>query len=124
MWRLRIKSFFMMMAYALWEVIESGNSWVSKPTEKVNDDGTKSMIMTVPVTNDAKLKMKNDNKARSVLLMALPYEHQITFDQYADAKSMFIAIEAQFGGDAGTRRTKKTLLKQSYTRPKNLSDNS
>ncbi|KAL6582393.1 hypothetical protein OROMI_006407 [Orobanche minor] len=114
MWRLRIKSFFMMMDYALWEVIESGNSWVSQPSEKVNDDGTKSMIMTVPVTSDEKLKMKNDNKTRSVMLMALPYEHQITFDQYADAKSMFIAIEARFGGNAATRRTQKTLLKQNY----------
>ncbi|KAL6519092.1 hypothetical protein OROGR_018412 [Orobanche gracilis] len=94
MWRLRIKSFFMMMDYALWEVIESGNSWISQPTEKINEDGTKSTIMTVPVTNEEKPKMKNDNKARSVLLMALPYEHQITFDQYADAKSMFKAIEA------------------------------
>ncbi|KAL6507601.1 hypothetical protein OROGR_023796 [Orobanche gracilis] len=107
MWKLRIKSFFMMMDYALWEVIESGNSWVSQPTEKVHDDGTKSMIMTVPVTNEEKLKIKNDNKARSVLLMALPYEHHITFDQYADAKSMFKATEARFGGNASTRRTQK-----------------
>ncbi|KAL6526740.1 hypothetical protein OROGR_015830 [Orobanche gracilis] len=114
MLRLRIKSSFMMMDYALWEVIESGNSWVSQPTEKVHDDGTKSMIMIVPVTNKEKLKMKNDNKARSVLMMARPYEHQITFDQYADAKSMFKAIEARFGGNATTRRTQKTLLKQSY----------
>ncbi|KAL6551370.1 hypothetical protein OROMI_021858 [Orobanche minor] len=114
MWKLRIKSFFMMMDYALREVIEAGNSWVSKPTEEVNEDGSKSMIMTVPVTSEEMLKMKNDNKARSVLLMALPYEHQITFDQYADAKSMFKAIEALFGGNAATRRTQKTLLKQIY----------
>ncbi|KAL6576949.1 hypothetical protein OROMI_011225 [Orobanche minor] len=114
MWKLRIKSFFMMMDYALWEVIEAGNSWVSKPTEEVNEDGSKSTIMIVPVTNEEKLKMKNDNKARSVLLMALPYEHQITFDQYADAKSMFKSIDARFGGNPATRRTQKTLLKQNY----------
>ncbi|KAL6544085.1 hypothetical protein OROGR_010582 [Orobanche gracilis] len=114
MWKLRIKSFFMMMDYALWEVIEAGNSWVAKQTEEINTDGSKSMIMSVPVTNEEKLKLKNDNKARSVLLMALPYEHQITFDQYADAKSMFKAIEARFGGNVVIRRTQKTLLKQSY----------
>ncbi|KAL6569113.1 hypothetical protein OROHE_003394 [Orobanche hederae] len=114
MWKLRIKSFFMMMDYALWEVIEAGNSWVAKQTEEINPDGSKPMIMSVPITNEEKLKLKNDNKARSVLLMALPYEHQITFDQYADAKSMFKAIEARFGGNAATRRTQKTLMKQSY----------
>ncbi|KAL6544035.1 hypothetical protein OROGR_010533 [Orobanche gracilis] len=114
MWKLRIKSFFMMMDYALWEVIEAGNSWIAKQTEEINADGSKSMIMSVPVTNEEKLKLKNDNKARSVLLMDLPYEHQITFDQYADAKSMFKAIEAQFGGNVATIRTQKTLLKQSF----------
>ncbi|KAL6551323.1 hypothetical protein OROMI_021811 [Orobanche minor] len=73
MWRLRIKSFFMMMDYALWEVIESGNLWVSQPSDKVNDDDTKSTIMTVPVTSDEKLKMKNDNKARSVHVVETEY---------------------------------------------------
>ncbi|KAL6542564.1 hypothetical protein OROMI_024166 [Orobanche minor] len=114
MWKLRIKSFFMMMDYALWEVIEAGNSWVAKQTEEINPDGSKSIIMSIPITNEEKVKLKNDNKARSVQLMALPYEHQITFDQYVDAKSMFKAIEACFGGNAATRRTQKTLLKQSY----------
>ncbi|GJX37995.1 ribonuclease H-like domain-containing protein [Tanacetum coccineum] len=43
--------------------------------------------------------------------MALPNEHQLTFSQYPDAKSMFAAIETRFGGNAAT---KKTLLKQQY----------
>ncbi|KAL6579569.1 hypothetical protein OROMI_009785 [Orobanche minor] len=114
MWKLRIKSFFMMMDYALWEVIEAGNSWVAKQTEEVNPDGSKSMTMSVPVTSEEKLKLKNDKKAISVFMVALPYEHQITFDQYADAKSMFKSIEARFGRNAATRRTQKTVLKQSY----------
>ncbi|GJY62943.1 putative ribonuclease H-like domain-containing protein [Tanacetum coccineum] len=36
-------------------------------------------------------------KARGLLLMALPNEHQLTFSQYPDAKSMFAAIETRFG---------------------------
>ncbi|GJY65353.1 putative ribonuclease H-like domain-containing protein [Tanacetum coccineum] len=40
---------------------------------------------------------KNDVKARSLLLMSLPNEHQLTFDQYEDAQSMFVAIKARFG---------------------------
>ncbi|GJY78937.1 putative ribonuclease H-like domain-containing protein [Tanacetum coccineum] len=42
-------------------------------------------------------KKKNDVKARGFLLMALPNEHQLTFSQYPDAKSMFAAIETRFG---------------------------
>ncbi|GJT69547.1 ribonuclease H-like domain-containing protein [Tanacetum coccineum] len=35
--------------------------------------------MSVPVTAEEKTNMKNDVKARSLLLMALPNEHQLTF---------------------------------------------
>ncbi|GJT88381.1 putative ribonuclease H-like domain-containing protein [Tanacetum coccineum] len=55
-----------------------------------------------------------DVKARSLLLMALPNEHQLTFNQYADAQSMFIAIKARFGGNDATKKTQKALLKQQY----------
>ncbi|GJT84874.1 putative ribonuclease H-like domain-containing protein [Tanacetum coccineum] len=46
---------------------------------------------------EAKTNTKNDVKARGLLLMALPNEHQLTFNQYPDAKSMFAAIETRFG---------------------------
>ncbi|GKC90975.1 hypothetical protein Tco_1151624 [Tanacetum coccineum] len=34
--------------------------------------------------------------------------------QYPDAKSMFAAIETRFRGNAATKKTQKTLLKQQY----------
>ncbi|GJW02866.1 putative ribonuclease H-like domain-containing protein [Tanacetum coccineum] len=49
-----------------------------------------------------------------MILMALPNEHQLTFSQYPNAKSMFAAIETRFGGNAATKKTQKTLLKQQY----------
>ncbi|GJS70414.1 putative ribonuclease H-like domain-containing protein [Tanacetum coccineum] len=49
-----------------------------------------------------------------VVLMALPNEHQLTFSQYNDAKTMFAAIETRFGGNKATKKTQKTLLKQQY----------
>ncbi|GJU34808.1 hypothetical protein Tco_1183162 [Tanacetum coccineum] len=85
----RIKQYFQIQDYALWEVIEYGNSWVPIP-------------ITAP------------ESARSLLLMALPNEHQLTFNQYADAQSMFIAIKARFGGNDATKKTQKALLKQQY----------
>ncbi|GJT20733.1 putative ribonuclease H-like domain-containing protein [Tanacetum coccineum] len=55
---------------------------------------------------------KNDVKARSMLLMALPNEHLLTFNQYKDAKTLFNAIQARFSGNDATKKTQKTLLKQ------------
>nr|GEV61775.1 hypothetical protein [Tanacetum cinerariifolium] len=66
------------------------------------------------VTTEKKIKKKNDVKARSMLLMVLPNEHLMTFNQYKDAKSLFVAIEIRVGGNEATKKTQKTLLKQMY----------
>ncbi|GKC52045.1 hypothetical protein Tco_1074790, partial [Tanacetum coccineum] len=96
MWVIRIKQYFQVQDYALWEVIENGNSWVSVP-QTTQENGTFVTKMSIPVTAEEKTNKKNDVKARSLLLMALPNEHQLTFSQYSDAKTMFVAIETRFG---------------------------
>ena len=120
-WKIRIKQYFMIQDYSLWDVIESGNKWESKlKTEQVTIPATASEpektttkeVWSTPSTGDEKTHKKNQEKARSLLLMTLPNEHQLTFNKYADAKSMFEAIEIRFGGNEATRKTKKTLLKQ------------
>nr|GEY09638.1 hypothetical protein [Tanacetum cinerariifolium] len=68
------------------------NSWVSVP-QKIQENSVSVTKMSVPVTAKEKINKKNDVKARSLLLMALPNEHQLTFSQYNDAKIMFAAIE-------------------------------
>nr|GEX06193.1 ribonuclease H-like domain-containing protein [Tanacetum cinerariifolium] len=49
-----------------------------------------------------------------MLLMALPNEHLMTFNQYKDAKTLFVAIQTRFSGNEATKKTRKTLLKQMY----------
>nr|GEU61804.1 hypothetical protein [Tanacetum cinerariifolium] len=49
-----------------------------------------------------------------MLLMAFLNEHLLTFSQYKDAKTLFEAIQARFGGNDATKKTQKTLLKQMY----------
>ncbi|GJU34622.1 hypothetical protein Tco_1182976 [Tanacetum coccineum] len=76
-------------------------------------NGTSVTKMSILVTAEEKTNKKNDVKARGlhVIVWSLPNEHQLTFSQYPDAKSMFSGIETRFGGNAAT---KKTLLKQQY----------
>ncbi|GJR46841.1 hypothetical protein Tco_1314944 [Tanacetum coccineum] len=114
MWEIRIKQYFQIQDYALWEVIENGNSWVPIPVTATESGPSTGLKMTVPSTAEEKMAKKNDVKARSLLLMALPNEHQLTFDQYVDAQSMFAAIKARFGGNEATKKTQKALLKQQY----------
>ncbi|GJR95414.1 hypothetical protein Tco_0267588 [Tanacetum coccineum] len=60
------------------------------------ENGTSITKMSIPVIAEEKTNKKNDVKARGLLLMTLPNEHQLTFSQYPDAKSMFAAIETRF----------------------------
>ncbi|GKC92321.1 hypothetical protein Tco_1157763 [Tanacetum coccineum] len=93
--------------------LENGNSWVSVP-QTSQEEGTSVTKMSVPVTAEEKTNKKNDVKARSLLLMALPNEHQLTFSQYTDAKIMYAAIKTRFRGNEATKKTQKALLKQQY----------
>ncbi|GJW19359.1 hypothetical protein Tco_0026795 [Tanacetum coccineum] len=66
MWEIRIKQYFQIQDYALWEVIENGNSWV---IFLVNNSGKDVVIK------------KNDVRPESPYAHAMPNEHQLTFDQ-------------------------------------------
>ncbi|GJR01930.1 hypothetical protein Tco_0524914 [Tanacetum coccineum] len=88
MWEIRIKQYFQIQDYALWEVIENGNSWVPIPETTPPESGTSTTIkMTVPATIEEKTCKKNDVKARSL---------------------------SRFGGNEATKKTQKALLKQQY----------
>ncbi|GKB42876.1 hypothetical protein Tco_0887818, partial [Tanacetum coccineum] len=50
------------------------------------ENGISVTKISVPVTAEEKTNKKNDVKARSLLLMALPNEHQLIFSQYTDVK--------------------------------------
>nr|GFC08984.1 ribonuclease H-like domain-containing protein [Tanacetum cinerariifolium] len=114
MWKLRIEQYFQVQDYALWDVIENGNSFNPLHRYTSNVDGTSTLTISGLVIAEEKARKKNDVKARSMLLMALPNEHLFTFSQYKDAKTLFEAIQARFGGNDTTKKTQKTLLKQLY----------
>ncbi|GJR19536.1 hypothetical protein Tco_0968063, partial [Tanacetum coccineum] len=64
MWRLRIEQYFQVQDYALWDVIENGNSF--KPTARTTAkaDGTSTSMIPGPVTTEEKAQKKNDVKER------------------------------------------------------------
>nr|GEW76095.1 xylulose kinase-1 [Tanacetum cinerariifolium] len=93
---------------------ENGNSFKLVAQTTTNDDGTSTTLIPGPVTTEDKAQKNNDVKTRSMLLMALPNEHLMTFNQYKDAKTLFAAIETRFDGNEVTKKTQKTLLKQLY----------
>ncbi|GJU19643.1 ribonuclease H-like domain-containing protein [Tanacetum coccineum] len=93
---------------------ENGNSFKPRAQTTTNVDGSSTTLIPGPITTEEKVQKKNDVKPRSMLLMALPNKHLMTFNQYKDAKNLFAAIQTRFGGNEATKKTQKTLLKQMY----------
>nr|GFD50513.1 hypothetical protein [Tanacetum cinerariifolium] len=77
-WQFRIQQYLQNEHYALWEVIEFGDSY-KVPTNTDPDDTTTKRDAdqsgrNVTFTTEDMLKKKNDVKARTTLLLSLPDE--------------------------------------------------
>nr|GEV52252.1 ribonuclease H-like domain-containing protein [Tanacetum cinerariifolium] len=54
MWKLRIEQYFQVQDYALWDVIENGNSFNPVLQTTANADGTSTSTIPGPVTTEEK----------------------------------------------------------------------
>nr|GEX14961.1 hypothetical protein [Tanacetum cinerariifolium] len=87
-WKFRIQQYLQNEYYALWEVIEFGESYKAPPEET--------------------------GKARTTLLLALLGEHHLRFSKYETAKELWETILKTFGGNEATKKAKKNQLKLQY----------
>ncbi|GJS47465.1 hypothetical protein Tco_0597586 [Tanacetum coccineum] len=87
LWRMIIEQYIQMIDYALWEVIENGNS--TPKTTVV--EGVEKVIP--PTTAEEKATRRLEVKAISNLMMGIPNEHQLKFNSIKDAKLLLEAIE-------------------------------
>nr|GEX08660.1 hypothetical protein [Tanacetum cinerariifolium] len=100
-WQFRIQQYLQHEHYALWEVIEFGDSYVApKEGATTYSAGEGTAIKkgrTVTITIKDMQKRRNDVKARTTLSLALPDEHQLRFNKYKTAHELWAAILKTFG---------------------------
>nr|GFA94905.1 hypothetical protein [Tanacetum cinerariifolium] len=95
-WQFWIQQYLQHEHYALWEVIEFGDSYKvptntnPNDTSRRKDDEQSGRTVTI-TTKDMKRK-KNDVKSRTTLLLSLLDEHQLRFSKYKTAKELWAAI--------------------------------
>ncbi|GJV07678.1 hypothetical protein Tco_1345334 [Tanacetum coccineum] len=127
MWRLRIEQYFQVRDYAIWDVIENGNSFKPEAQTTTNADGSSTTLVSdypiweviengngpvsisidtqgqikvlPPRTVEEILARERERKARTTLFMALPEGHLAKFHKMTDAKEMWEAIRSRFGGN-------------------------
>ncbi|GJV68996.1 ribonuclease H-like domain-containing protein [Tanacetum coccineum] len=106
LWSMRMEQYLTHTDYALWEVIVNGDA------PAVASASTEGPIP--PKTAKQKIARKNELKAKSTLLLAIPDEHLLKFHGIKDAKSLWEAIKTRFGGNKESKKMQKTVLKQQY----------
>ncbi|GKB17989.1 hypothetical protein Tco_0851912 [Tanacetum coccineum] len=100
MWRLRIEQYFQIQDYALWDIIENGNSFNPVAQTTINTDGTSTSTIPGPVTIEEKkivsqLAILGENISQEDLnfkfLRILPSEwntHVVVWRNKPDLESM------------------------------------
>ncbi|GJZ03765.1 hypothetical protein Tco_0615692 [Tanacetum coccineum] len=105
---MRMEQYLTHTDYALWEVIMNGDA----PAIASASAGTEGPIP--PKTAKQNLSKKNELKAKSTLLLAIPDEHLLKFHGIKDAKPLMVSNQASLEATRNQRKMQKPLLKQQY----------
>nr|GEY78739.1 putative ribonuclease H-like domain-containing protein [Tanacetum cinerariifolium] len=66
------------------------------------------------ITNNDMNIWKRESKARTTLLQSIPDDHIADFHYMDDARDIWNAVKARFGGNVVSRKMKKSMLKQEF----------
>ncbi|GJZ79211.1 putative ribonuclease H-like domain-containing protein [Tanacetum coccineum] len=105
LWSMRMEQYLTFTDHALWVVIVNGDSISPVASASASAEGP-----IPPKTAEQKLARKNELKAKSTLMLAIPDEHLQKFHAFKDAKSLWEAIRnSQEGLDKTYDRFQKLI---------------
>nr|GEV77922.1 hypothetical protein [Tanacetum cinerariifolium] len=93
----------------IWNVIKNGNNL--KRTRRCADG---LLILLPPATAEEHLAIQRESKARTTLLQSIPDDHIADFYYMDDAREIWNAVIARFGGNVESKKMRKSMLKQEF----------
>ncbi|GJS64772.1 putative ribonuclease H-like domain-containing protein, partial [Tanacetum coccineum] len=91
------------------KVIQNGNS-----LKRTGRDRDGRVIILPPTTADEHIAVQRESKARTTLLQSIPDDHVADFHYMDDARDIWNAVKARFGGNAESKKMRKSMLKQEF----------
>nr|GEV44347.1 putative ribonuclease H-like domain-containing protein [Tanacetum cinerariifolium] len=83
-----------------------------KRTGRDSDGG---LIILPPTTAEEHLAVQRESKARTTLLQSILDDHIAYFHYMDDARDIWNAVKARFGGNAKSKKMRKSMLKQEFS---------
>ncbi|GJR25256.1 hypothetical protein Tco_1101488 [Tanacetum coccineum] len=92
----------------LWDVIVNGD------LEEEPAPTGETSAPPAPKTAKQLAARRNQERVKSILLLAIPDEYLLKFHNVADAKSLWEAIKSRFGGNVESKKMQKNVLKHQF----------
>ncbi|GJW36150.1 hypothetical protein Tco_0059070 [Tanacetum coccineum] len=108
-WAMKMEYWIQNADHNLWRIVQQGNS-----PKRLGKDAKGNTIVHPPVSLDEHVAVQRENKVRTLLLQALPEDHMPDFHHYDDARDIWMAVKARFGGNEESKKMRKTMLKQQF----------
>ncbi|GJU05945.1 hypothetical protein Tco_1122375 [Tanacetum coccineum] len=107
-WSMRMRQYICHTYHNLWDIIVNGD---------LEDEATPSGEQSsppVPKTAKQLAARRNQERIKSILLLAIPDEYLLKFHNVPDAKSLWAAIKSRFGGNEESKKMQKNVLKHQF----------
>ncbi|GKF53853.1 hypothetical protein Tco_0160763, partial [Tanacetum coccineum] len=108
-WAMKMEYWIQNADHNLWRIVQQGNS-----PKRLGKDAKGNTIVHPPVSLDEHVAVERENKVRTLLLQALPEDHMPDFHHYDNARDIWMAVKARFGGNEESKKMSKTMLKQQF----------
>ncbi|GJW95813.1 ribonuclease H-like domain-containing protein [Tanacetum coccineum] len=108
-WAMKMQNYITNSDLPCWNIVLNGNS-----RKKTTKDSNGNIKICPPVSAEEHLAVQRETKARTTLLTALPDDHMGDFYHLDDAKEIWLAIKARFGGNEESKKMQKSFLKQEF----------
>ncbi|GJW25177.1 putative ribonuclease H-like domain-containing protein, partial [Tanacetum coccineum] len=111
-WAMKMEYWIQNADHNLWRIVQQGNNpkRLGKDAKEIQLFILLSLLMSMLL-----YAVQRENKVRTLLLQALPEDHMPDFHHYDDARDIWLAVKARFGGNEESKKMRKTMLKQQFT---------
>ncbi|GJX34273.1 hypothetical protein Tco_0245830 [Tanacetum coccineum] len=107
-WSMIMRQYICHTDHNLWDVI------VNRDLEEEHAPTGETSAPPAPKTVKQLAAKRNQERVKSILLLAIPDEYLLKFHNVADAKSLWEAIKSRFGGNEESKKMQKNVLKHQF----------
>ncbi|GJW55383.1 hypothetical protein Tco_0099468 [Tanacetum coccineum] len=107
-WSMRMRQYICHIDHNLWDVIVNGD------LEEEPAPTGETSAPPAPKTSKQLAAKRNQERVKSILLLAIPDEYLLKFHNVPDAKSLWEAIKSRFGGNEESKKMQKNVLKHQF----------